>query len=395
MKVYLITPWLLNYPPTTGGETLIWTTAHALKDLNHSVFMFTYDTTKEFEGDIEGINIIAIKTEPKFSFIHRPWLLPLYFSSMIKPLRGIANLLISQSIYYDRLFNIYLDRIDCDIIQLEFVGVMPPYKQILRIKKKKNIPVIVHLHDIFSLYMIDEGFNTLIDKSIIKQLFIYEISSLKEVDLVITVSKRDEKLLRAYGLRNVKTVIPTISPKILHHKKTYVHAEEFKPFILVPVVHRDKYRVLKLTYELASSLNDINFIVTGTNAQEFINLFGNIKIPNNLKIIGNLPYYYLNDLYSKCLAVFAPVISRTGTLMRIIEASLNNKIVITTKEGVNSIEGLHYEGVLIGESTASFKNIIVNLSHHDYKIKKIDPVLLYDRMINELNEIYKYLIVNK
>jgi hypothetical protein len=41
-------------------------------------------------------------------------------------------------------------------------------------------------------------------------------------------------------------------------------------FILVPVAHRDKYRVLKLTYELASSLHEINFIVTGTSAQEFI-----------------------------------------------------------------------------------------------------------------------------
>jgi hypothetical protein len=86
MKVCLITPWLLNYPPTTGGETLIWTTAHALKDLNHSVFMFTYDATKELKRNIEGIPIMAIKAEPRFSLIHRPWLLPLYFSSMIKPL---------------------------------------------------------------------------------------------------------------------------------------------------------------------------------------------------------------------------------------------------------------------------------------------------------------------
>jgi len=389
MKVCLITPWLLNYPPTTGGETLIWTTAYALKDLNHSVFMFTYDTTKEFEGDIEGINIIAIKAEPRFSFIHRPWLLPLYFSSMIKPLKGISNILISQSIYYDRLFKQLLDRIDCDIIQLEFVGIMPPYKQILRIKKKKNIPVIVHLHDIFSLYMMDEGFNTLIDKFIIRKLFIYEISCLKEVDFVITVSKRDEKLLRAYGLRNVKTVIPAISPKILHHKKTYEYAEKFKPFILVPVVHRDKYRVLKLTYELASSLHEINFIVTGTSAQEFIDIFGNIKIPNNLKLMGNLPYYYLNDLYSKCLAVLAPAISRTGILMRIIEASLHSKIVITTKEGAKSVEGLNYEGIFVGENISSFKYTIENIIHSNNQIK-IDPVFLYDKMIKETKEIYKY-----
>jgi glycosyltransferase involved in cell wall biosynthesis len=389
MKVCLVTPWLLNYPPTTGGETLIWTTAHALKDLNHSVFMFTYDTTKEFEGDIEGIHIIAIKAEPRFSFIHRPWLLPLYFSSKIKPLRGISNILISQSIYYDRLFNICLDRIDCDIIQLEFVGTMPPYKQILRIKKKKKIPIIVHLHDIFSLYMMDEGYNTLIDKFIIRQLFIYEISCLKEVDFIITVSKRDEKLLRAYGLRNVKTVIPAISPKILHLKKTYEYAEKFKPFILVPVAHRDKYRVLKFTYELASSLRDINFIVTGTSIQEFINMFGNIKIPNNLKLMGNLPYYYLNDLYSKCLAVFAPAISRTGILMRIIEASLHNKIVITTKEGAKSVEGLNYEGIFIGENISSFKYTIENIIHSHNQIK-IDPVFLYDKTTKEMKEIYKY-----
>jgi glycosyltransferase involved in cell wall biosynthesis len=389
MKVCLITPWLLNYPPTTGGETLIWTTAYALKDLNHSVFMFTYDTTKEFEGDIEGIPIIAIKAEPKFSFIHRPYLLPLYFSSMIKPLRGISNILINQSIYYDRLFNICLDRIDCYIIQLEFVGMMPPYKQILRIKKKKNIPVIVHLHDIFSLYMMDEGYNTLIDKFIIRQLFMYEISCLKEVDFVITVSKRDEKLLRTYGLRNVKTVIPAISPKILHLKKTYEYAERYEPFILVPVAHRDKYRVLKFTYELASSLHDINFIVTGTSVQEFIEIFGNIKIPNNLKLMGNLPYYYLNDLYSKCLAVFAPAISRTGILMRIIEASLHNKIVITTKEGAKSVEGLNYEGIFVGENISSFKYTIENIIHSHNQIK-IDPVFLYDKMIKETKEIYKY-----
>ena len=389
MKICLIIPWLFNYPPTRGGETLIWTIAHALKDLKHDVFMFTYDTTKELKRNIEGIPIIAIKAEPRFSFIHRPWLLPLYFSSMIKPLQGISTILISQSIYYDRLFSSCLDRINCDIIQLEFVGMIPPYKQILRIKKKKNIPIIMHLHDIFSLYMMDEGYNTLIDKFIIRQLFMHEISYLKEVDFIITVSKRDEKLLRAYGLRNVKTVIPAISPKILHHKKTYDYAEKLKPFILVPVAHRDKYRVLKFTYELASSFHDINFIVTGTSAQEFINMFGNIKIPNNLKLMGNLPYYYLNDLYSKCLAVFAPAISRTGILMRIIEASLHSKIVITTKEGAKSVEGLNYEGIFIGENISSFKYMIENIIHSHNQIK-IDPVFLYGKMIEEMKEIYKH-----
>jgi predicted methyltransferase len=34
---------------------------------------------------------------------------------------------------------------------------------------------------------------------------------------------------------------------------------------------------------------------------------------------------------------------------------LFSKIVITTKEGANSVEVLHYEGVLIGEGVASFK----------------------------------------
>jgi hypothetical protein len=237
--------------------------------------------------------------------------------------------------------------------------------------------------------MMDEGYNTLIDKFIIRQLFIYEISCLKEVDFVITVSKRDEKLLRTYGLRNVKTVIPAISPKILHLKKTYEYAERYEPFILVPVAHRDKYRVLKLTYELASSLHDINFIVTGTSAQEFIDMFGNIKIPDNLKLMGNLPYYYLNDLYSKCLAVFAPAISRTGILMRIIEASLHNKIVITTKEGAKSVEGLNYEGIFVGENISSFKHTIENIIHSNNQIK-IDPVFLYDKMIKETKEIYKY-----
>jgi glycosyltransferase involved in cell wall biosynthesis len=394
MKIYLITPGLINYPPTSGGETLFWTTAHALTDLKYNVFMFTY-TTKEFKGIIEGIHIIAIKVEPRFSSIHRPWLAPLYFFGMIKPLHGISNILINQSIYYDKLFNSYLDKIDCDVVQLEFVGMMPPYKQILRIKKKKNIPIIVHLHDIFSLLIMDMGYNALLDKFAIRQLFAYELACLSEVDFVITVSRRDERLLRAYGLRNVKTILPSVSPKLLNYRKKYDYVEKYEPFILIPVAHRDKYRVLKYTYELASLLPNINFIVTGTNILDFMNMLGNIKIPNNLKLIGNVPYYYLNDLYSKCLAVFAPVISRTGTLMRIIEASLHNKIVITTREGANSVEGLNYEGIFIGENISSFKKIIDDVTHHDYKIKKIKPVLLYDRLIKEINEIYKYLIENK
>ncbi len=247
MKINLITPWLLNYPPTTGGEALIWSTAHALTDLNHNVLIFTYNTTREFEGNIEGIHVIAIKAKPNFSFIHRPWLLPFYFSSMIKQLRGISNILINQSIYYDSLFNSYLDRLDCDAIQLEFVGIIPPYKQILRIKRKKNIPVVVHLHDIFSLYMMDEGYNTLLDKFAIRQLFTYELTYLREVDFVITVSRRDERLLRAYGLRNVNTILPSVSPKLLNCKKSCEYVEKYEPFILVPVAHRDKHNVLKCT----------------------------------------------------------------------------------------------------------------------------------------------------
>jgi|GEM_PF-6197280 len=48
---------------------------------------------------------------------------------MIKQLRGISNILFRQSIYYDKLFNDYLERLDCDVIQLEFVGILPPYMQ--------------------------------------------------------------------------------------------------------------------------------------------------------------------------------------------------------------------------------------------------------------------------
>ncbi len=84
--------------------------------------------------------------------------------------------------------------------------------------------------------------------------------------------------------------------------------------------------------------------------RDLINILGNIKIPSNLKLMGTLPYYYLNDLYSRCLAVFCPAISRTGTFMRIIEASLHKKLVITTRNGASSVEGLNYEGILIGEN---------------------------------------------
>jgi len=238
--------------------------------------------------------------------------------------------------------------------------------------------------------MMDEGYDALLDKFAIRQLFTYELTYLREVDFVITVSRRDERLLRAYGLRNVNTILPSVSPKLLNCRKSCEYVEKYEPFILVPVAHRDKHNVLKCTYELALLLPEINFIVTGTNMRDFKNILGNIKIPNNLKLMGTLPYYYLNDLYSRCLAVFCPAISRTGTFMRIIEASLHNKIVITTRNGARSVEGLNYEGILIGENIFSFKKLIENITRYHHQIKT-DPALLYNEMVKEMNELYKRL----
>lgn len=169
-------------------------------------------------------------------------------------------------------------------------------------------------------------------------------SLLQYVDILICHSNIEKKSYLKYIpiLKDKISVIPFgIDQKFF--KKTTVQ----KKYILS--IGRDKSRDYNFLSKVALRIKSENFLVVTSRS----NIKG-VTFPRNVKIMYDLPYDQVRDIYLKAKLVFLPLkeINRASGQIAFLEAlSSNNKVVISNIRGIKDV----YKKLLNIKNTVVYK----------------------------------------
>lgn len=237
------------------------------------------------------------------------------------------------SMYYqficDRTFEEWIEKIVdwADIVFLEY-----PFwaKTVSKICQEKNVNLIITNHDII--------YQQITENSYIKNILLAEeISSLKLANQVITVSPEDQQLLTNYNIDSIVIANP-VNLQFLEqnissdNEKNYL---ENYPWLtdnyclFVGSSHFPNLEAVKnikktaKNYQQLDNKIDCKFIVVGGCCES--------ENYDNFMSLGEVELEFLQVIYQYSNLILAPMLSGTGSSLKIIEAMSYSKVIIGTK----------------------------------------------------------------
>jgi len=371
-KNLLIVSAIAPLPMTSGGATRIY---HEIKELSRyfNVYLITYvdnDLTKaektELKKYVKESWIIYKKSKSWLSFLTH--FIPYWFSDYnIKEVDHI-------------LFNV-LKQYQIDIVQVEFpqllhfISYLKPYKNMKKIYGAIDIAYVSFWRRLLTAKI------NLLKKFIYFARFIeilfYELFYLSKYDLVLTMSEKDKEIIK---FLNVKTVVvPNGIEKVDFIKKTKLNTFGYIGSFSHPpnreAIHRLVLDIFPKLYEKNKKSKLYIFGVNKTRDLEDLKWQIEPKYSKSIKFIGYVKN--LKNIYEIIDILVAPILSGSGTRLKILEALSFGIPVVTTAIGA---EGLSNENLPL-----------LFIESNDKKIIKRALSLIKDNK----NHYYKYELENK
>lgn len=339
------------------------------------VYSNSYDAWLQLEnfnqsGEIKTINPQIIRE------ISQDWRLNMYYQFR-----------------FDSNFINWIEQITdwADVIILEY-----PFwaKTVSKICQEKQVKLIITAHDAI--------YKQVKEKSIIKKiLLLEEISSLKTANQVVSVSNEDEKLLSKYGVKS--TVIPnpvdfsknninessTIPLKI---KENYPWLEEnyclfvgSKHFPNLEAVKQIK--IINDNYSQKQESIPCKFVIVGSCCEP--------ENHDNFIALGKVEFELLKILYQQAKLIISPMLSGTGSSLKIIEAMSYGKVILGTKIAFRGYNVASEINCIVSDKITEYPHLISQLLLDSAKIKIIGnnaQKFAHNYDYRELYQIYNKLI---
>ncbi len=345
----------LPYPPKDGGSIATFTLALNLADFAKSVDILAINTSKHF-FDIKKIPAEITQKIKFYDF---------YLNTDLSVLKLIQNLLFSKLPYNaERFINKdFADKIieilnskNYDVVQLEGLYVLP-YIEIIRKNSSAKISYRAHNieHEIWRRTLAQT--KNVIKNYYIKILFIrlkkFEESFINSYDLIVPITERDEKKLSEMGNIKPSITIPTginienyRYDDNLTDKNSIFHigALDWSPNQEGLIWFIDN------CWQILQKQNpEIKFYIAGRNAPKWFENYLNRK---NIIFLGEVENA-MEFVNSKFLMV-VPLLSGSGMRIKIIEAMAMAKPVISTSIGVEGINVVDNQNILIADNKDDF-----------------------------------------
>jgi glycosyltransferase involved in cell wall biosynthesis len=365
------------------------------------------------------VTILAIST-PKHSCtieqipVELKWLIDLNLvniNTKINPFKGIYNLIFSRLPYnierfIDKSYTLKLIEIikanRFDIIQIEGLCLIP---YLNAIKKITDTPIVYRSHniehEIWSRISINEKswFKSRYFKLLSKRIFKMEVEIPAQVNALVAISKRDEEWFRSNGFRKPAISIPSgyinsISTKIgglSNNNICYLGSLDWKP-------NQEglKWFLLEVWPKVLKTFPNLTFHVAGRNTPDSI--IEMLKNEKGVVFHGEVEssQEYLNN-YS-ILAV--PILSGSGMRVKIVEGMMLGKAIVTSTIGIEGIDAVNGEIVIIADSPDDFANALIGLVNQPNQKSSIaEKARIFakdhfdnSRLTEKLESFYKQLI---
>lgn len=306
MKKILLISAISSTPQNSGGATRI---SNTLKELS-----------KYYQIDFVTFDNYSFKTQPKKIKLEIPyWFSPWYSKDLISHILK----LIKKNHY--------------DIIQIEFSQLLYLVRYL-----PKDIPKIFTAHDISSISFYRRIFEN--KPSFLKiifrwllflQIYFYEKKYLPKFDTIISVSEKDQEILKKY-LPNKKILcLPNGIDKIDFLKKSpskILNLGYIGSFTHTPNLNAVKYFFNEVAPLLENKKINYKFYLAGDNNSLFIeNTFSN----KNLINLGQIKE--TKEFYKKIDCLITPIFSGSGSRIKILESLSFGIPIISSPIGAEGI----------------------------------------------------------
>lgn len=358
------------YPPLEGGPIAMNAITQALISQGHSVTVFAVNSSK-----------FNTKTIPQ-NYIEKTSYTEVDIDLSIKPFQAVKNLFSSDSLhveryktkeFFDSLLNVLRSK-KFDIVHFESVFLA---FSIPLIKQYTNAKIFIRTHNvehqIWERLAINE--NNVIKKwylnHISKTLKSFELSVLNKADGVLAITPLDAQFFKSQCLSVPIHVLP-FGVDVDSFTVSEVNKTKAKPSLFFIGSMNWQPNIEGVLWFLNEVWNNPNydfsnyeFHIAGRHTPDSLYKFAN----ENTFIHGELDDAY--EFMSMHDVMVVPLLSGSGVRIKIVEAFMMKKAVITSSIGA---EGLNYSNgkdVLIANDSKSFADSIHDLLQNLDKTKEM------------------------
>ena len=345
--------------PVHGGGVRIFNKLKAISN-KANVFLLTYSTDLPTAAQLAFI----AKSTKQFEFLH------------LSNRRNIFNLPYFFSEFWSseaqkKIFN-YLDQNDIDVVDFDFTQsayLLPDGMD--RIKK------IITQHDVSFIsflrrYRADGLIFLLFGLKEIVRIFKYEQRYLKKFDVIVSVSDHDKKLLSQLVKNKKMVVIPNgVDLNYFRREKTYNIKLTKNAMFIGSFMHTPNKQAIE--YFAKHVLPNIaNFEAKMLNVVGVVDKRVKLAAPQNINYLG-----FVDDtrsVYESSRLFVAPVVSGSGTRIKILEAMAMGVPVVSTRIGAEGLNLSKDSEVIVCSDAKDMGEKISELYFDEKRLKKMSII---------------------
>ncbi len=343
------------YPPIDGESLNLSNFNSVLKEEGYSVDLLSFNTVKHY-FKVEEL-------PPKANYYRKIY--DVYLDNRIKALDAGLNLFSSLPFHVTRYitqeFKTKLLKVlgenKYDLILIESINLMP-YHEI--IKENSDAKIVYRAHNVeYEIWeRITQNESNIVKKAYLsyltRKLKRYELDKINQFDTILTVTQRDLKRYQDNGFKGKGIVVPAgirgenYTPSTLNNSNP-VKISFIGSLDWIPNIEGLEWFFSKVwkTY-IAECSSNAELHIAGRNIDKSVFQMES----KNVVIHGEVPdaKAFLNSFD----IMIVPLLSGGGMRLKILEGLALGRIVITTSLGLEGIDAIDGEEVLIADSAEEF-----------------------------------------
>lgn len=342
------------YPLDCGEAIAVTYLSKAMKDLGCEITLLAMNTTKHY---------VNTDTLPE-SFDHYNDIQTVLIDNKIKPIAALKNLFSSDSFHIERFHSdeyaqklkTILTENTFDIIQLETLY-LTPYLDLIR--EYSDGLIVMRAHNIeHEIWDRISGNTRFLPKKLYlsylsKKLKKFELDKLNDYDFLVPISEKDLEKFRHLGYKNGAKTIP-IGLKFGDYKsldsydKPDLTLSYIGSFDWIPNKEGIVWFLENIWPELNKKYPFIKLHVAGRDMPEWFSKYAT----KNVILEGDVEN--ARDFMSKHTAMIVPLLSGSGTRVKILEGMALGRTIITTSLGLEGIPAKHMQEVMIADKVDDY-----------------------------------------
>ena len=389
LKILILTP-RIPYPLRDGGSIAMNQSIKSYIDQGCEVSLLSMNTSRHWveESDLPEMyaKLITFKT--------------VYVKTNVNPLSAFLNLFTDKSYNVARFINKEFEKEfekilraeNYDIIQFESIYTSPYLKTARNLSEAKCV-CRVHNIEYLIWQRLSEHESSFLKRTYLNlltsRLKNYEIEVLRKFDLLLPISKKEEdyfietQLNKCYYLPfgiDLKREIPNVEQEV--NSCYHIGSMDW-----APNVEGVQWFLNNVWNEVQPELPNITLYLAGKNMPPSIRS----KEKNNLHVIGEVDDVMQFSLEKNIMIV--PLLSGAGIRIKIIEAMLLGKTIISTSIGEEGIGATDKLNILIANTADEFISALKFCFQHTDDARKIGlNAQEFVRSQYRLDQIYTKLI---